>query len=120
MTREKRIAALARLAALRKEADLSSLADAAGRVRAAEAAIGAIEAGLAEARTAAAETVDPATIAALEGFGRWSATRRVALAQRLAEAEREARALRERARISFGRSKVLDRLAVSRGSRNGA
>lgn len=112
MTRQNRIAALARLAALRMEADLASLADAALRVRAAEAAIGALEEGLSQARAAAAEIIDPATIAALEGFGRWSATRRVALSRRLAEVEREASALRERAAHSFGRSKVLDRLAV--------
>jgi hypothetical protein len=110
MTDPRRIAALARLAAIRKEADLAALAAANRQVRAIETRIAALDDALAAARQAAVAGADPATLVAQDAFGRWSGGKRLLLTERLREADRLAEAHRGTARHSFGRAKVLERL----------
>lgn len=109
MTDPRRLAALARLAAIRKERCIGALAQAERQVRAVGARIAALDTALAEARLAAGGA-DPATLAALDAFGRRSAERRLDLTERLSEAERIAAARRAAARLAFGRANALERL----------
>jgi hypothetical protein len=116
----KRIAALARLAAVRKEADLSALAVASREVGRAEARIGALDAALVEARTAVAGSFDAASLAAQDAFARWAEGRRLHLFARLDEARRACKLCHRAAGQSFGRAEVLERLASeARGMRPG-
>ncbi len=117
MTDPRRLAALARLAAVKKESDLAALARADASVRATLAEVGQLDAALAEARRTAAGTADPATHATLEGFARWSAAQRTLLADRLEASGRQAAVARDRARTSFGRSDVPARLAEAARTR---
>ena len=105
----RRLAALACLAAIRKENAITALARAERQTRAIGMRIAALDTALAEARLTAAGA-DPATLAAQDAFGRWSAARRLDLTEGLAEAERVAAARRDAARTAFGRAEVLDRL----------
>ncbi len=125
MTDPRRIAALARLAAIRNEADLAALAAANRQVRAIETRIAALDDALAAARQAAAAGADRATLVAQDAFGRWSSCKRLLLTDRLREADRLAEVHRGAARHSFGRAKVLERLteaavAEARRRRTGA
>ncbi|WP_413876650.1 hypothetical protein [Albidovulum sp.] len=110
MTDPRRIAALARLAALRKEAEVAAFAVAKRQARAFGIRIGALDEALAEARQTAAGSADPATFAAQDAFGRWSDAQRLGLTERLLEAEALAEARRDAARLAFGRAEVLERL----------
>lgn len=105
------LAALARLAAVKKEGDLVALAAAEARLRATVAELGQLDAALAEARRTAAGMADPATQCALEAFARWSAMQRTSIADRIEATERHAVVARDRARTSFGRWDVLQGLA---------
>lgn len=110
MTDPRRLAALARLAELRKEAEVAAFAAARRQARTIGTRIGALDEALAEARQAAAYSADPATFAAQDAFGRWSAGQRLRLTERLLEAEILARARRDTAHLAFGRAEVLERL----------
>jgi len=105
-----RLAALARIAAIRKESGVAAFAAARRQAGAIEARIEALDTTLAEARRATAAGADPATLAAQDAFGRWSGGQRLVLAERLREAERLAGARRDAARLAFGRAEVLERL----------
>ncbi len=109
VTDPRRIAALARIAAIRKDSSISALAAAERQARAVGSRIAALDTALAEARLTAAGA-DPATLAAQDAFGRWSLERRLDLTARLSEAERVAAARRAAARLAFGRAEVLERL----------
>jgi hypothetical protein len=110
VTDPRRIAALARIAALRKEAEVAAFAVAKRQARAIGIRIGALDEALAEARQTAAGSADPATFAAQDAFGRWSDAQRLGLTERLLEAEALAEARRDAARLAFGRAEVLERL----------
>ena len=104
----KRLAGLARLAALRKDADLMSLAAANARRQAAEDRVRALDTAAAEARTVAEGRTDPAFLAAQEGFARWTAARRSVLLHDLEGAASRVAAARAMAARSFGRCQALD------------
>lgn len=104
----KRLADLARLAVLRKDADLMSLAVASARRQAAEDRIRALDTAAAEARAVAEGQTDPAFLAAQEGFARWTAARRSVLMQDLDAAMSRAAEERVTAARSFGRCRALD------------
>lgn len=104
----KRIAGLAWLAALRKDADLMSLAAANARRQAAENRVRALDTAAAETRAVAEGQTDPAFLAAQEGFARWTAARRSVLMQDLDTATSRAAAARAMAARSFGRCQALD------------
>lgn len=110
MTDPHRIAALASLAALRKDAEVAAFAAAKRQVRAIGTSIGALDEALAEARQTAANSADPASFAAQDAFGRWTEAQRLRLTERLHEAETLAEDRRDAARLAFGRSEVLGRL----------
>lgn len=112
MIERARIAALARLAGIRKDADLAEVAAADLRLRSARARIDAFDTTVAEARATAAASADPMALAALEAFLRWAAQRRRALAENVESAANQSAQARRRAKVSFGRAEVLDRLAA--------
>ncbi|MBC7142682.1 MAG: hypothetical protein H5U18_11120 [Rhodobacteraceae bacterium] len=104
----KRLAGLARLATLRKDADLMSLAAANARRQAAEDRVRALDTAAAEARAVAEGQTDPAFLAAREGFARWTAARRSVLLQDLDAATSRTAVERATAARSFGRCQALD------------
>lgn len=111
MTDQRRIAALARVAGIRKDADLAMLSAAGHRLRSLRARVEALETAIAEARATATTAADPLALAALEAFSRWSEQRSLELAESLDDAERQLAEARSRARVSFGRADVLTRLS---------
>lgn len=111
MTDRRRIAALARVAGICKDADLAMLAAAGLRLRSLQARVEALDTAITEARATAATAADPPALAALEAFSRWSQRRRLELAESLDDAERQVAEARSRARVSFGRADVLTRLS---------
>ncbi|MFN6951217.1 MAG: hypothetical protein ACK4NE_01280 [Albidovulum sp.] len=112
MIERARIAALARLAGIRKDADLAEVAAADLHLRSVRARIDAFDTTVAETQAKAAASADPVSLAALEAFLRWSAQHRRDLAMNLESAANRSAQARRRAQMSFGRAEVLDRLAA--------
>ncbi|OYX41640.1 MAG: hypothetical protein B7Z02_15065 [Rhodobacterales bacterium 32-67-9] len=104
----KRLAGLARMAALRKDADLMALAAETVRRTAADDRLRALDTAAVVARSAAEGNTDPAFLAAQEGFARWVAARRSVLTQDLDIATSRVAVERARAARSFGRCQALD------------
>lgn len=108
MTGAARLAALVRLAAMRKEADLMAVARASAERGRITARIDALDSAAMAARQAPA--TDIASLAAQEGFGRLVAAQRVGLDGQLAEKTEAWRLRRDAAALSFGRCEALETL----------
>ena len=108
MSDKARLEALARIAAMKKEADLMAVARADAERGRVTARIDALESAAMAARETPA--TDIASLAAQESFGRLIANQREGLDRQLAEKTGLWRARRDAAALSFGRSQVLERL----------
>ena len=110
MSNAGRLAALARLAALKKEADLMALSAAAFRRTAIEARLRALDEATAEAVRSAERSEDTGTLIAQQAYARLMAARRTVLGGDLVRATAAWQTARTMAAQSFGQSTVLDRL----------
>lgn len=109
MTRDReRLARLAELAALKRDADQARLAKHARAQAVTEARLGALRAG-----AAAALPPDPALWAAQQRHRQWAETQRKALNAELARERAATMAARAVAARSTGRAAVLARLAAA-------
>lgn len=111
MTRDReRLARLAELAALKRDADQARLAKHVRAQAVTEARLGALRAG---AAAAAALPPDPALWAAQQRHRQWAETQRKALNAELARERAATMAARAVAARSTGRAAVLARLAAA-------
>ncbi|MCW3782034.1 hypothetical protein [Defluviimonas salinarum] len=105
-----RLAALARLATLKKEANQMALSAAGARRAAIEARLRALDQAETEAWCAAERSEDAGTLVAQQAFARLMAARRTVLGGELERATEAWQTARAAAARSFGQSTVLDRL----------
>lgn len=112
MTRAGRVAALAGLAAIRRESAMAALHRAAQDRDAAQAAIDALDVRRAEARAAYAADPSPALALQSERFEAWTSAERGRLNIALARATAQWLEAREVAARAHGQREVLDRLTL--------
>ncbi|MGB3312973.1 MAG: hypothetical protein WBB85_01060 [Albidovulum sp.] len=108
MNNKARLEALARIAAMRKEADLMAVARADTARDRVKARIDALDSAAAASHQLPA--TDIASIAAQESFGRLVTVQRADLDRDLAELTEIWRRHRDNAALSFGRARVLEQL----------
>ena len=111
MNRARRIAALAELAAIRREAELAALSRASQARRAAEDRVAEIDAARGKARAALAGEDAPALAVAADRFERWALAERAQRNMDLARLTAEWMDQRARAAQAHGQNQVLERLA---------
>lgn len=112
MTRPGRVAALAGLAAIRREAAMAALHRAGQARDAAQAAIDALDARRAEARAACLADPSAALACQAERFEAWASAERGRLNLALARATAAWMETRDAAARAHGQREVLDRLAA--------